>query len=80
MQVIIPGFGTILSNSITVNLGFIDEVVISTDDIYCSDTTEVTITSNVTNPDYTYNWYKQGSSTVIGTESAITVTEEGDYF
>lgn len=80
LQVVIPDFGTLLSNSITVNLGFIDEVIISTDDIYCSDTTEVTITSSVTNPDYTYNWYRQGSTTLIGTESAITVTEEGDYF
>ncbi len=80
LQVTIPDYTVIVSNAITVNLSFANEVVISTNDILCSSETSVRISSNVNNPDYTYKWYKQGNGTVIGSESSLTVNSAGDYF
>ncbi|MEZ0006282.1 gliding motility-associated-like protein [Flavobacterium sp. 28YEA47A] len=80
LQVTIPDYTVILSNAITVNLSFASEVVISTNDILCSSESAVTMRSNVNNPEYTYKWYKQGNTTVIGTESSLTVNTAGNYF
>lgn len=80
LQVTIPGYAIILSNTVAINLSFANEVVISTNDILCSSESNVTIRSNINNPEYTYKWYKQGSSTIIGTESTLTVNNAGSYF
>jgi gliding motility-associated-like protein len=80
LQVTIPDYAVIVSNAITVNLSFANEVVIATNDILCSSETAVTIRSNVNSPEYTYKWYKQGNGTVIGTESSLTVNSAGNYF
>ncbi|WP_129751573.1 gliding motility-associated C-terminal domain-containing protein [Flavobacterium beibuense] len=80
LEVTIPDFGPIPSNTITVNLGFIDNVTIATNDVFCADGTTINITSNVNDSAYTYRWYKVGSSTVIGNSNSITVTEGGSYF
>src|SRR5690606_16896935 len=80
LQVTIPDFGGVPSNIITVNLDFIAEVVIETDDVFCDEGATINITSNVNDSTYSYAWYKEGSSTVIGTESSITVDESGSYF
>ncbi|WP_306565805.1 gliding motility-associated C-terminal domain-containing protein [Flavobacterium lindanitolerans] len=80
LQVTIPDYAVIVSNAITVNLSFANEVVISTNDILCSSETTVTIRSNINSPEYTYKWYKQGNGTVIGTENSLTVNSAGNYF
>ena len=80
LQVTIPDYAVIVSNAITVNLSFANEVVISTNDILCSSETAVTIRSNINSPEYTYKWYRQGNGTVIGTESSLTVNSAGNYF
>ncbi|PZO34700.1 MAG: hypothetical protein DCE86_01310 [Flavobacteriaceae bacterium] len=80
LQVTIPDYAVIVSNAITVNLSFANEVVISTNDILCSSETTVTIRSNINSPEYTYKWYRQGNGTVIGTESSLTVNSAGNYF
>ncbi|WP_330443465.1 gliding motility-associated C-terminal domain-containing protein [Flavobacterium sp. C4GT6] len=80
LQVTIPDFGPVSSNIITVNLGFIADVVIETEDVFCDEGATINITSNVNDSTYSYAWYKEGSSIVIGTESSITVDESGSYF
>ncbi|PZQ92394.1 MAG: hypothetical protein DI548_01005, partial [Flavobacterium johnsoniae] len=80
LQVTIPDYAVIVSNAITVNLSFANEVVISTNDILCSSETAVTIRSNINSPEYTYKWYRQGNGTVIGTENSLTVNSAGNYF
>lgn len=80
LQVTVPGYATLVSNSITINLSFANEVVISTNGILCSSESNVTIRSTINNPEYTYKWYRQGNSTIIGTESTLTVNSAGIYF
>ena len=79
LKVTIPFYGDAASNAITITLGFVEEVVISTDDVFCKEGALIDITSSVTDTEYSYKWYKQGSTQVIGTQSSITVDEPGTY-
>ncbi|WP_306351224.1 gliding motility-associated C-terminal domain-containing protein [Flavobacterium sp. '19STA2R22 D10 B1'] len=79
LKVSIPSFSTVTSNTATVKLLLNENAVISTTDIYCDSSSSVTINSSVTNTNYTYEWFKEGSTTVIGTTSALTVNNQGNY-
>lgn len=79
LGVTIPFAGETISNAIQVTVGFIEEVVIETNDVFCAEGTEITITSNVNGSQYTYNWYREGSSQPIGNDDNITVIEPGIY-
>src|SRR5690606_29582087 len=56
LRVTIPVFGEVYSNILGITLGFIDEVVIASDDFFCDAGVEVEITSSVNENDYTYRW------------------------
>ena len=79
LKTTIPFQGDEVSNVLTITLGFIDEVIIASDDFYCAEGASIEISANVNDPDYSYKWFKQGSNEIIGTESTITVTEPGAY-
>lgn len=79
LEVNIPDFGIVTSNGVAIQLAFVEDVTISMDEIFCTEGTEVTIYSNVTNHDYLYTWYRNNTSILAGTQSSITVSEVGTY-
>lgn len=80
LGVTIPFAGETISNIVTVTVGFVADVLIETEDVFCSEGTTIDITSNVNDPQYTYNWYKEGSAQSIGSNTSLNVTETGTYF
>lgn len=80
LEVNIPGFGIVTSNGVAIQLAFVESVTISMDDIFCTEGTEVTIYSDVTNPAYLYSWYRNNNSIISGDQSSITVSEVGTYY
>jgi len=80
LRVSIPNFETVISNFITINIGFASEITIATEDIFCSEGTSITIASNITGADFSYKWYKTGNPEIIGEENSITVNRSGNYF
>ncbi len=71
---------TVSSNNLAVRLKIDETISLSTDGILCNTNTEVTITSSLTNSIFTYQWFKNGNSTVLGTNTTYDATEEGDYY
>jgi len=80
LEVNIPGFGIVTSNGIAVELAFIAGVKIAADGAFCTDGNEVTLFSDVTNPQYLYTWYQNGTSLIGGSASSVTVSEQGKYY
>ena len=78
LQITIPDFGIITSNTVVIKMAFVNGVTISTDDVFCSENASVTIKSNVVNQAYTYLWYHDGSP-ITQTGAVITVTDKGSY-
>jgi gliding motility-associated-like protein len=74
----VPGFGTIFSNIITVNLS-IGTVTIDNDTALCSGGT-VVFTSDITNAAYNYQWFKDGIALGGATSPGFTANAEGDYY
>ena len=68
------------SNDLDVKLK-IDEIInLTTDGVLCSTNNDVTITSSVTDPIFTYQWFMDGDASVLGTNTSYTATLEGDYY
>ncbi|MHA3789555.1 T9SS type B sorting domain-containing protein [Flavobacterium hauense] len=80
LEVNIPGFGIVTSNGVAIQLAFVESVTIAMDEIFCTDGTEVTIYSDVTNHDYLYAWYHNNQSIIAEIGSSITVSEVGTYY
>ena len=80
LEINIPGFGFVTSNGIAAELAFTDKVTISMDEVFCTDGTEVTLYSDVTNPDYLYTWYHNDSALITGAGPTLTVSEMGSYY
>jgi len=78
LGVTIPGFAEVLSNSLTVNVN-IGTVEITSSGTICESNPTVAITSNMTNPDYTYTWYKDGVATAE-TGTGMNASEAGEYY
>jgi len=80
LEVNIPGFGIVTSNGIAVEVAFISGVAIAADGAFCADGNEVTLYSDVTNAQYLYTWYHNGTSLIGGSTPSITVNEKGSYY
>ncbi len=80
LEVLVPDFATVTSNILDIKLKFIDQVNISTGDVLCAEGSEVEITSNVSNPEFTYKWFNSNSVTILGNSPSIIITQEGDYY
>ncbi len=80
LEVNIPGFGIITSNGIAIEVAFIDSITIATDDIFCTDGTEVTIYTDVDNVDYQYKWYRNNTVIAGEDEPTVEVDESGTYY
>ncbi|MBN8565196.1 MAG: gliding motility-associated C-terminal domain-containing protein [Flavobacteriales bacterium] len=80
LRVSIPNFSPIISNSITIKLGITDDFVISSEGVLCLSGGSVTLSSDITNPEYILTWFSIENNAEIGTGNSITVTEPGNYF
>ncbi len=80
LEIDIPDFGMVSSNTLDVFLAFINSVTISSEGILCESNSEVLLTSNTTNPAYNYKWYSSDSDDILSTTPELVVTEEGSYF
>jgi gliding motility-associated-like protein len=79
LEVIIPNFSPVFSNVFTLKLGFSTPLVIATSDVFCDSNSLVNITSNYSDPRYTYEWFETSDTTVLGTQSSIVVSKSGSY-
>jgi len=71
----------VVSNNIDVKLKINEPINIITDgNILCNTNTSVTLSSSVTNSLFTYKWFKENESTVLGTNTTYEATEIGNYF
>lgn len=81
LRVVIPNFNLVISNVLVIKLGIdIDLNIEAEVDAICENGGSTLITSNVNELDYNYQWYKEGNSQSIGTQSELTVTSEGSYY
>lgn len=68
------------SNALDVKLKIDETINLTTDGILCSTNTDVTITSSITDPIFTYQWFMDGDATVLGTNTTFLATLAGDYY
>ncbi|MEZ4838178.1 gliding motility-associated C-terminal domain-containing protein [Flavobacterium sp.] len=80
LRITIPGFSAIISNVVEIKLGISDEFSLSSEGVLCESGGSVTLSSDITNPDYILTWFSIENNTEIGTGNSITVTEPGNYF
>lgn len=80
LRVSIPNFSPIISNTVVIKLGLSDDFIISSEGVLCESGGSVTLSSEITNPDYVLTWFSIENNTEIGTGNSITVTEPGNYF
>jgi len=80
LEVNIPGFGIVTSNGIAIELAFATSITITKEGIFCADGTPVTLSSDITHPDYQYRWYHNNTAITGETQPTVTVTEVGDYY
>lgn len=78
LGVTIPGFAAVTSNTITINL-VMPAVSISGSTTLCTGGTSI-LTSSITNPLYTYQWFKNTIALGGATASTLTATTEGYYY
>lgn len=72
---------TVVSNNLNIRLQINESLNVTSDgSILCNTNASVTLTSSVTNPIYTYQWFKENETTVLGTNTTYEATEIGNYF
>ena len=80
LRVSIPGFSAIISNVVEIKLGISDDFTLSTEGALCESGGSVTLSSDITNPNYILTWFSIENDSEIGNGNSITVTEPGNYF
>lgn len=81
LEIIFSDGQIITSNEINVKLKINETLTISSDGGYlCLTNTKVVLSSSVTNPIYTYEWFESSSSTVLGTNTTYDATQVGNYY
>ena len=61
-------------------MGISDDFSLSSEGVLCESGGSVTLSSDITNPDYILTWFSIENNAEIGTGNSITVTEPGNYF
>lgn len=70
---------SVYSNNMTVKLGLGETVAISSDaTISCEGTNEIQISSSITDPTYTYKWFRNGTQ-VAETTPTLKTSQTGTY-
>lgn len=77
LGVTIPGFGEIMSNTITINLP-LGNIAITNSNGLCEGST-VLLTSLITDASYTYQWYKNNFAITGAYDAVFTADSEGIY-
>ncbi|TYB74312.1 T9SS type B sorting domain-containing protein [Bizionia myxarmorum] len=80
LEIDVPNMGAVQSNTISINLGFLDAVTISSSDILCETNSVATIYSDVTDPQFTYQWFNAEDNSTLGTATEQVVTDAGSYY
>ncbi len=70
----------VLSNVLDVKLKIDENLVLTANGILCNTNPSITISSSVSNPIFSYKWFKEGEATLLGTNATYETTEAGSYF
>lgn len=71
---------TVTSNSLDVRLKINEALTVTNDGILCNTNTDVLLTSSITDAIFTYEWFKEGETAVLGTNTTYQATEVGNYY
>lgn len=80
LEIIIPDFGTLVTNTITIQFPVISNVTITGDGFLCEANTTIVLSTTFNEPTAIYEWFSESSSTVLGTGMTLAVSQPGDYF
>ena len=80
LRVVIPNFNNVISNELPIQLGIIEDFVLSSEGVLCETGGTVILSSNITNSNYILAWYANGNDTVLGTENTLLVNNPGEYY
>ena len=68
------------SNATIVNLGLSETFTVTKEGYLCETGGNIMLSTSTTNPLYAISWFKSGSTTVLGTNTTLNVTNLGDYY
>lgn len=81
LRVIIPDFNIVTSNSVVIKLGLdLNLSIEAAANSICENGGSTIINSNITQSNYSLNWFKTGSNQSLGSQNSLTVTSAGDYY
>ncbi|MCL9770587.1 gliding motility-associated C-terminal domain-containing protein [Flavobacterium sp. HXWNR69] len=80
LQITMPGFGSIITNSVDILFPAITDLNISADGMLCSSNSTVTLSSNFNEASANYEWYSTNNSAIIGNGQTLQVTQAGSYY
>lgn len=80
LEIVIPDYGTITTNSISILFPAISNLNITADGILCPSNSTVTISSNFNEVGAIYEWYSQSSPSIIGNGATLEVSQAGSYY
>ena len=80
LEVEIPGVGVRVSNSVLIELFSVSNLTITPDGPFCTATSEVIISSSITELSYNYQWFLDNQPITGANSSVYTATDEGIYY
>tara|TARA_R110000823_G_scaffold315691_1_gene450160 strand:+ start:156583 stop:161193 length:4611 start_codon:yes stop_codon:yes gene_type:complete len=78
LSVSIPGFNSIDSNTLTIDLGLENPITISNQNPLCPGETTL-LEANISGSNYMYQWFKDGAIIPSATTETFRASEEGNY-
>ena len=79
LEITIPGFSAVLSNTIAVQLAITAIPVINTTGTLCGTGDSIVLESSIQDPSFTYEWYKNGVLITDADQPVYSTTTVGDY-
>src|SRR5204863_8082039 len=80
LGVTIPDFGEIFSNIVDVQLKITEDITITNNLPLCQNGDSVVLQSKLTNPNYTYDWYFNGTKVATNNAGIYAVSQAGSYY
>ena len=71
---------TVSSNLVNVNLKIDEDIVLTSNGILCNTNPAVSINSSITSSLFSYKWFKDGETTILGTNPNYDAIEPGNYY
>ncbi|AWG24545.1 gliding motility-associated C-terminal domain-containing protein [Flavobacterium kingsejongi] len=79
LEITIPGFSPVLSNTLTIQLAITTIPVITTTGILCGTGDSIVLESSIQDLSFTYEWYKNGILITDADQPVYSTTTVGDY-